>query len=626
MRWQLVFLFVAVAAAEAMTLTNVHDPCARVVCRAGRECVVSGGVSQCVCVTRCPDHDKPVCGTDGKSYDNHCLLHQHACLSVSMTYDNHCLLHQHACISVSMTYDNHCLLHQHACISVSMTYDNHCLLHQHACISVSMTYDNHCLLRQHACLSGNHIGVDYTGYCDEDIALAMQEFGMTTKRPTTTTTTPAPSTTTEERLSVCYGPQRDALRDAVISHWQQNVHLQPWHTPNMTYRESLSGHFFSCDKDRNYKLLPAEMLDCFIAVPFQLRPEQDSLITRTLCVDALIELVDSNKDWKLDFQEFTHLLDPQFHPLEKHCSLEGKAYGEGAEVRVECNHCVCATGSWVCATHSCPSDSSAAEAVKTKANDEPFGYMDTKYDLLKNSLDSDEEDYDDDDDYYDDNDDIDNTDSGKSSEEYKNEIAKKEYNLLSATDKKKLDHLESNIRKFYNDLDKWESPKSKNHDVTAASLNSVRDESSDSEESSESEESEETSSEEEEDDLLDQYDDLLDRSQRIRDRLRALRTSISNLEEHRQQHQSESQRFTLTAQPSTTVKPARMDHVALNAIDHSQRVAPSRKHEKYRQYQELLRRKQDRHRLTSQIDNDIWEDQWKAKIKKHHHQTLDNSL
>jgi len=33
----------------------------------------------CVCVTSCPQHWKPVCGSDGKSYDNHCYLHKAAC-------------------------------------------------------------------------------------------------------------------------------------------------------------------------------------------------------------------------------------------------------------------------------------------------------------------------------------------------------------------------------------------------------------------------------------------------------------------------------------------------------------------------------------------------------------------
>lgn len=34
---------------------------------------------QCVCATSCPDHWKPVCGSNSVSYDNHCELHRAAC-------------------------------------------------------------------------------------------------------------------------------------------------------------------------------------------------------------------------------------------------------------------------------------------------------------------------------------------------------------------------------------------------------------------------------------------------------------------------------------------------------------------------------------------------------------------
>ncbi|XP_018018529.1 uncharacterized protein LOC108675058 [Hyalella azteca] len=553
MRRQILIFLAVIAVSRAMTLdkNRATDSCDRVVCRAGRECVMSGGESQCVCVTRCPDHYKPVCGSDDRSYDNYCLLHQRACLT------------------------------------------------------------------------GEPISVEHTGYCERDIQLAMKEFGITTTRATTVvTTTPSPhvSTTTEERLSVCYGPQRDAMRNTVISHWQRNIQLQPWHTANMTYRESLEGHFFACDSNRDYALRPSELLDCLSTVPFLPRPEQDLTVTRTLCVDALLELVDSNRDWRLSLQEFMHLLDPLYHPIEKHCSLEGKAYDEGAEVRVECNHCICATGSWVCATHSCP-----PKDTKPKEKDDSFGYMDTKYDL-KNTIDKDEE-LDDDDDYDEDDDDYDDEeDESPENKESARKSAKKGSDLLNASDKKKLDHLENNIRKFYSDLEKWESPKSKNKTIagTSTSPNTIHEDSS-----SMSEESDETSSEEEEDDLLDQYDDLLERSQRIRDRLRAIRTSISNIENHRQLPTTR----TTTPYPSrlgllqstTTTKPARLDHSGLNSINHS-RAPISRKHEKYQQYQEALRRKQDRRRLASQTDNDIWEDQWKAKIQKHHHERLGNAL
>lgn len=49
-------------------------------CRAGRECRhAGGGRLRCECRVSCPETWKPVCGSDGVSYDNHCYLHKAAC-------------------------------------------------------------------------------------------------------------------------------------------------------------------------------------------------------------------------------------------------------------------------------------------------------------------------------------------------------------------------------------------------------------------------------------------------------------------------------------------------------------------------------------------------------------------
>jgi len=61
-----------------------NSGCSAVMCRPGRECRhLPGEEPHCVCTVRCPEHWKPVCGSDGISYDNHCELHRAACVGGS---------------------------------------------------------------------------------------------------------------------------------------------------------------------------------------------------------------------------------------------------------------------------------------------------------------------------------------------------------------------------------------------------------------------------------------------------------------------------------------------------------------------------------------------------------------
>lgn len=60
--------------------TSKRGSCVGVTCRPGRECLESRpGLAECACIEHCPDHWKPVCGSDGISYDSHCQLHRAAC-------------------------------------------------------------------------------------------------------------------------------------------------------------------------------------------------------------------------------------------------------------------------------------------------------------------------------------------------------------------------------------------------------------------------------------------------------------------------------------------------------------------------------------------------------------------
>uniref|UniRef100_A0A3Q0QPN8 Follistatin-related protein 1 n=1 Tax=Amphilophus citrinellus TaxID=61819 RepID=A0A3Q0QPN8_AMPCI len=68
--------------------------CANVFCGAGRECAVNEkGEPSCLCIESCKPHKRSVCGSNGKTYRNHCELHRDACLTglkIQVAHDGHC--------------------------------------------------------------------------------------------------------------------------------------------------------------------------------------------------------------------------------------------------------------------------------------------------------------------------------------------------------------------------------------------------------------------------------------------------------------------------------------------------------------------------------------------------------
>ncbi|XP_026855092.1 follistatin-related protein 5 isoform X2 [Electrophorus electricus] len=59
------------------------NPCEHKYCGLGKHCVVEHETGQglCQCLEHCKPHYKPVCGSDGKLYQNHCELHRASCLA-----------------------------------------------------------------------------------------------------------------------------------------------------------------------------------------------------------------------------------------------------------------------------------------------------------------------------------------------------------------------------------------------------------------------------------------------------------------------------------------------------------------------------------------------------------------
>ncbi|XP_042646271.1 follistatin-related protein 4 isoform X2 [Tyto alba] len=70
---------------------GLHASCEKKYCGRGSKCVVNKDTNQpeCKCIEDCKSSYMPVCGSDGKFYENHCQLHQASCLQRKKIYIIH---------------------------------------------------------------------------------------------------------------------------------------------------------------------------------------------------------------------------------------------------------------------------------------------------------------------------------------------------------------------------------------------------------------------------------------------------------------------------------------------------------------------------------------------------------
>lgn len=70
------------------------NPCSSVQCKLNEECVINKyGIAACECISDCEPIVRPVCGSDGLTYDSNCHLQQSSCqlkTAVTVAYNGVC--------------------------------------------------------------------------------------------------------------------------------------------------------------------------------------------------------------------------------------------------------------------------------------------------------------------------------------------------------------------------------------------------------------------------------------------------------------------------------------------------------------------------------------------------------